>query len=165
MRRRAALTALAALACACACEDDAPDTGPVKDAKFGVFFGGQVQARKEIPFELDATKQTHGFRIEFREPLPAPLEVKWELDMPGSSKRVRDEKGRRGEGRITKIDSATARAGSTRFERTLRFEPGDPLGDWHVRVHVGERVAIDRDFTVYSEAARRRARERDAGNR
>ena len=124
--------------------------GPVASAEFGIFFGGQVQERDELPFNLDRARQSQGFRLQFHAPLAEPLPVAWELDMPGA--------GRRREGRVTKTGQAAARAGLSRLDQELPFEPGDPLGTWNVRVLVDGAPVIDRPFVVYDPAARRRAR-------
>jgi hypothetical protein len=136
----------------------------VAHARFGVFYGGQVQQRQEIAFVLDRSKQKHGIRIDFVRPLPEPVRVSWELNMPGSSRRVRDRAGRVGRGRVVKLQQAVVPAGRTRFDQLLPFEPGDPLGTWNIRVLVEDRVVIDRPFLVFSEAARQRALRQDAGH-
>jgi hypothetical protein len=139
------------------CERPRADPGPVESAELGVFFGGQVQERDEIPFELDRAKQTVGVRIDFRKPLAHPATVSWEIDMPGSSRRARAIEGRKDQGRVTKLGQARARAGQSRFDHVLFFEPGDPLGVWNFRVQVDDQVVIDRPVLVYSEALRRQA--------
>ena len=125
-----------------------PFPGPVKNAEFGVFYGGQVQERDKFPLVVDQTKQTHGIRIEFAEPTTEELKISWEIDMPGTTRGVRDERGVRGKGRLVKYDEATVPRGRTRFDQVLGFEPGDPVGMWNVRVRVGDQVVIDRAFEV-----------------
>jgi hypothetical protein len=155
----------ATLACTLVtCESRPTGEKLVQSAQFGVFYGGQVQERKEIPFELDRSKQEHGFRIDFTRPLARDLEVSWEINMPGSTRRVRDRRGRLGRGRLVKLGEAVVVAGRKRFDKLLPFEPGDPLGLWNIRVVVHEQVLIDRPFLVYDARARKRAR-RDAGTR
>lgn len=161
MKLKSALLLCLALASGCRAEG-LPDR-PVTTAKFGVLFGGQVQQRRDIPFEIDPAKQTHGFVVKFSQPLDQDVPIQWELNKPGSSKRVRDREGRPGRGRLTTLGRAVARTGTRQFERAMHFEPGDPLGLWNIRVVVGDRVAIDRPFVVYDPAARRRALARDAG--
>jgi hypothetical protein len=159
MKRRCALLAisLALTALASGCLAPEPRRGLVERAEFGIFFGGQVQERDEIPFTLDRGKQRTGFRIEFHEPLSHPLDVSWELDMPGTTRRGSDPRGRRGMGRIVKTGVAPAPAGEKRLEIELPLSPGDPLGTWNVRVVIAEQIVIDRPFLVYDAAARRRA--------
>lgn len=137
----------------------------VTRAQFGVFFGGQVQEREEIPLDFDRSKQLQGFVLEFREPLPAPVVVKWEIDMPGTGRGVRDAEGRRGKGRLTKLGQAEARVGTRRFDMPMPFVPGDSIGTWNIRVTVDGRSVIDRPFLVYDAAARRRAERKAAAAR
>jgi len=120
-----------------ACERTPP--GQVKDAEFGVFFGGQVQELKEIAKELDPGRQQHGFRLTFRAPLPHDVPVAWELSLPAT-----DERGPR----AALVGQATAKAGQSVLEVPLTFRPSDPLGSWHAKVSADSRVVIDRDFTV-----------------
>ena len=147
-----------------ACSRDTPhDAAAAPDARFGVLFGGQIQQLDEIAFEVDQAKQAHGFRIDFAAPLEQPTVIEWELDMPGSTRGVRDPKGRVGRGRITRLGRLRARPEDTRIDHTLRFEPGDPLGIWNIRVVTADRVLIDRPFRVYDAAARARGASADAG--
>jgi len=147
-----------------ACKSPPTEARLVERAQFGVFYGGQVQERKEIPFELDRAKQEHGFRIDFAQPLAEGITVSWEIDMPGSTRRVRDRRGRLGKGRLVKLGEAVVSAGRKRFDQLLPFQPGDPLGLWNIRVVLREQVLIDRPFLVYDARARKRAL-RDAGTR
>jgi hypothetical protein len=150
------------------CVESKPRRGLIERAEFGIFFGGQVQERDEIPFSLDRGKQRTGLSIDFFQPLAQPLEVSWELDMPGTTRRGSDPRGRRGMGRIVKTGVALAPAGEKRLEIELPFSAGDPLGTWNVKAVVGGQVVVDRPFLVYDAAARRRAesahkqREREA---
>jgi hypothetical protein len=131
------------------CEKRGPEEGIVEHARYGIFFGGQIQEREEIPFSLDRTKQRQGFRVDFRQPLPATVAIKWEIDRPGL----------RGKGRKVVLGEAHARAGATSFEQELPFQPGDPLGTWNVRVTIGNEAAIDRPVLVFDDHARKVARE------
>jgi len=146
-RRTFTLTLLAMLATATSCEPPAERQGPVRRAQLGLFFGGQVQERDEIPFTLDRSKQTQGFRIDFAAPLAAPLDIRWEIDRPKI----------RGNGRVAELGAGQARVGQERFDHELPFEPGHPLGTWNVRVIAGEQIVIDRPVLVYDARARRRA--------
>ncbi len=135
--------------------NDKHASAPAPRAQLGVFFGGQVQERDEIPFELDGARQTQGFRIDFP---PAPGKshhVRWEIDRPDS--------GRHGQGRVVSISEADVRAGQSRFDQSLPFKPGDPLGLWNIRVLVDGDIVIDREITVY-DAARRRRQLADGGS-
>lgn len=124
-----------------------PHAEPERRAQLGIFFGGQIQERDEIPFTLDRAKQTQGFRIDFGRPLSASAKIRWEVDRP----RVR------GPGRATELGQAEARVGQERFDQEIRFEPGQPLGTWNFRVLVEDDLVIDRPVLVYDARARRRA--------
>ena len=78
-----------AMACAVACDPPAAAVGPVARAELGVFFGGPVQERAEIPFTLDRNRQTQGFRLTFHRALSRPGEIRWEVDPPGPEHRDR----------------------------------------------------------------------------
>ncbi len=127
-------------------EHRAPKT-LVSRAELGIFFGGQVQKRDEIPFSLDRAKQTQGFRIDFAEPLARPARVHWEIDRPNP----------KGRGRAVELGEAEARPGAQRFDREIAFEPGDPLGTWNVRVLLDDELVIDRPVSIYDATARKRA--------
>lgn len=144
----AAAVALALATSACP-EKPGPAKPLVKRAQFGTFFGGQVQQRREIPFELDRAKQVQGFRIDFKKPLEHAHQVKWEISMPG---------GGRSRERLVHVGQEQVRAGQKRLDHPMPLEPGDPLGVWNIRVMVDQRIVIDRMFRVYD--AKRRARER-----
>jgi hypothetical protein len=140
----------------CACD---PSTQPaesesVAKAEFGVFFGGQVQQREEIPFELDAARQQQGFRVVFQRPLEHARSLTWEISRPG--RRKPGATYSHPDGRVTELGSSTLQAGRERVEQPLVFKPGDPLGLWNIRVVLDDQVLIDRPFTVY-DAGRRKA--------
>jgi len=148
-----------ALAGTGACEPERPPP-LVKSAKFGVFFGGQIQERRDIPFELDRTRQSQGFRLDFSAPLASDLSITWKLTVPEApspahKKTARDAPAAPERSRsLSGVD--TARAGATRFEHETPFEPGDPLGLWNVRVVLDGKVVIDRPVEVYDATARAR---------
>jgi len=135
-----------------ACDELRADSEPRVVGEFGVFYGGQVQERQEIPFELDRTRQVHGFRLELQPPPEHPLEVRWELGLPGSGRVVKDGQGRKARARRAQVGTARWRPGEAQFEQALAFSAGDPLGLWNMRVLVGSQVVIDRPFWVYDEA-------------
>ena len=149
-RRTALLFLLSSLACGC----DEPAHAPrlVERAALGVFFGGQIQERDQLPFTLDRSKQTQGFRLEFSQPLARPLVVRWEVDRPSG----------RGRQRLTELGQAEVRAGSERFDQELPFQPGQALGTWNYRVIVDKELVIDRPVLVYDAASRKKA-EREEG--
>jgi hypothetical protein len=129
----------------------------VERAAFGVFFGGQIQDRKELPFELDPAKQQQGIRIDFRAPLTRALPVAWEIARPVSAKAAKADAGVE---QVVEVGAATARVGEARLDIPLSFRQGQVLGIWHVRVKVDARVAIDRDVLVF-DPRERRERERE----
>lgn len=132
----------------------------VERAAFGVFFGGQIQDRKELPFELDLAKQRSGIRIDFRAPLAHAVPVSWEIARPISAKAAKSDAGVE---QVVEVGDASARAGETRLDVPISLRQGQVLGAWHVRVKVDGRVVIDRDVLV-SDPRELRARERDAGH-
>jgi hypothetical protein len=147
MRLAASLVVLALVGC------EKPRDAPALDAKFGVFFGGEVQERDELPLVLDRTRQSHGIRLEFREPPERPLRVAWEIEKPQASK-LEDA------GKLVEYGETRARVGEGRLEIPLSFRATDRPGAWHVRVTVDERVVIERRFKVVpAEPAPRAAEE------
>lgn len=147
-RKAAVLLAWLAVA---ACDARGPKP-LVESAKFGVFYGGQIQEREQVPFELDRTKQEQGFRIIFSEPLRRPLPIRWELDVPSGAARKTKT------GRLVELGEATVRSGQRRFEHLIRFEPEDLPGTWNLRVLVDDQLVIDRAFLVVDAEALRRSR-------
>ncbi len=139
MKRRAALAL--ALSLAGGCRRAAP--GVVKQAEFGVFFGGQVQELKELEKELDPARQRHGFRLQFDGPLARDVKLMWELSQPEPA---------RGGPRAAQVGEATAKIGQASLDVPLSFRPQDPLGAWHAKLTVDGVVVIDRDFTVVAKA-------------
>ncbi|MCC6663122.1 MAG: hypothetical protein IT375_05215 [Polyangiaceae bacterium] len=135
-----------AMACAVACDPPAAAVGPVARAELGVFFGGQVQERTEIPFTLDRNRQTQGFRLTFHQALSRRVEIRWEIDRPGP----------RGRGRAVELGDSQARPGMAVFDQEIAFKPGDPLGNWKLRVFVDGEVALDRSLVIYDPDARKR---------
>jgi len=137
----------------------------LKTAEFGVFYGGQIQERDQIPFVMDESKQQQGFRLELTRPASESLEIRWELSRPGPVARGQTLPSP--EARVTELGAATLSPGQQKFEKRFPFSAGDPLGMWNIRVTVGQHLAIDRPFTVYDAATRKRrrqaARAADAG--
>jgi len=131
----------------------------VERASFGVFFGGQIQDRTELPFELDPAKEQIGVRVDFRAPLTRAVPVGWEIARPASAKSKNTDAG--GD-QIVEVGEAAGRVGESRLDIPLSLRRGQVLGTWHVRVKVDARLVIDRDVLVF-DARERRERERDAG--
>jgi hypothetical protein len=137
-----------------------PERDPlVERAAFGVFFGGQIQDRKELPFELDPAKQSCGIRVDFREALTHPARVSWEIARPLGEKASKPSASAE---RVTEVGEAAARVGERRLDVPVLLRQGQALGGWHVRVKVDERTVIDRDVLVF-DPRERRLREADAG--
>ena len=140
-----------------ACEaPSATAPGAGERFEFGVFYGGQIQERDEIPFELDGSRQRLGFRLTASPPPQVPVEVRWELGRPGTGRRVADAQGRKARPRKVQSGRAHFRPGEAVLEQMVAFSPGDPTGLWNMRVVLGQRVVIDRPFLVYDPAERAR---------
>ena len=154
------LTALVVLGCA---RHAPPEL--VKRARLGVFYGGQVEERQEIPFELDPARQTQGFRVEFSEPLASDTELEYRIDKPKTAFERRHKVRGAAEPAppTTSEGKDVARAGETSLDHVIVFHPGDPLGLWNVRVVVRGKVVIDRPVEVFDPAARKRLAPRDGG--
>ena len=133
--RSASWIALLLLVAGC----DKSAKGVVKEAEFGVFFGGQVQELKELPKQLDPARQRHGFRLKFVAPLSRDVPVTWEVSLPSTDSRAP---------RPALVGQATAKAGDSVLDIPLAFRPSDPLGSWHAKVTADGQVVIDRDFAV-----------------
>lgn len=117
----------------------------VASARFGLFFGGQVQERLELTKPLSQDQSSQGLRLEFRHPLPNPEVITWYLDLP----TVRT--GPRGPGsaaRTVRSSNVNVRAGSERFELPLPIEPADPPGTYDFRVLLGNDLVLDRCFRL-----------------
>lgn len=134
----------------------------VARAQFGIFYGGQVQERREIPFELDRSRQALGFVLQFAQPLAKPVELRWELSKPGKpaarGAAARDPKNQLSapEHRTTQLHQRLLAAGDQRVVQPLAFTPGDTPGLWNLRVTLPDQVVLDRPFTVYDPQLRRR---------
>jgi hypothetical protein len=146
-----------------ACRGVESSNEPTITAEFGIFYGGQVQEREQIPFDLDRTRQTSGFRLRRSTALDQPLEIRWELGMPGSGRAVADSRGRVARPRRVQLGRARWRPGEAVFEQVLPFAPGDPPGLWNIRILCGSRAVLDRPFWVYDPAQRQLSEAADAG--
>lgn len=160
------LLAIAVASASPACARPEPQSF-VKSAKLGVFYGGQVEERTDVPFELDPAKQTQGFRVQFSEPLAQDTAVEWRIDVPKADPERKKRPRTAGElatpPRTSLSGRDVARAGETTLDHVLTFHPGDPLGLWNVRVVVRDKVVIDRPIEVFDPAARKRLAPPDAG--
>jgi hypothetical protein len=116
-----------------------PHESVVQQAEFGVFFGGQVQKLREIPKELDAARQQHGFRLTFTGPLVKRINVSWEISLPVPEK---------GGPRPAIVGGTSVPLGQTKLDVPLAFRPSDPLGGWHAKVVADGDAVLDWDFFV-----------------
>ena len=142
-KRAIMAVALVALGCH---GSGAPQRGV--SAEFGVIFGGEVQERQTIALETDRAKQTVGFRITSRPPFSRAHFVQWELNMPGTTHRVVDQRGRAGEGRLVRLGFGQTRPGAQYFEQVTELRSRDPLGTWNVRVLLDGLIVLDRPFLL-----------------
>lgn len=140
-RRQLGLAALALATAGCSKQ---AEPKPAR-ASFGVFFGGQLQEREEIPLILDRARQSIGVRVEFREPPERAEDVSWELEKPGS--------GKDGGPGIVDYGAARTRPGEPVLDIPLAFRPGDRLGNWRVRVSFRRQSLLDRGFRVVAPTA------------
>jgi hypothetical protein len=151
------VTCLALLGVALAC--DTPERGaggPELRAEFGIFYGGQIQHRQELPLELDITRQQQGFRLRRQAPLePSPI-IRWELGKPGAGRLQKDRRGHKAMPRREQHGEAQWRSGEAVFEQSLPFAPGDLPGLWNLRVQCGDRLVLDQAFVVFDPAQRER---------
>jgi len=137
--RRTLLAAGAALALV-ACHR-APEPPAVR-ARFGVFFGGELQEREEVPLILDRTRQTIGIRLEFASAPTSTARITWELEKPVASKRGRPP------GTVVDYGEARTRPGEALLDLPLAFRQGDRPGAWRVRVALDGQRVLERDFKV-----------------
>lgn len=138
--------ALALTLCLAACQT-APQLDDRPRGQFGVLFGGQLQERTRIPFELDPVKQTLALRITLPRPLGAPSPLRWELSKPGALNAKTQSADP--DARTTQFGEEQLAAGSQSFEKQFVFKPGDNLGLWNLRVTLGSQLVLDRPFEVY----------------
>jgi hypothetical protein len=110
-------------------------------ARFGVFFGGEVQEREQIPLVLDRARQTIGIRLEFANPPAAERPITWELDKPVGKKATDTT-------RVVAYGEARTRGGDSVLDVPLAFQPGDRPGPWRVRVAFDGTRVLDRAFSV-----------------
>jgi hypothetical protein len=114
-------------------------------ASFGVFFGGQIQEREEVPLILDRARQSIGIRVEFADAPTERQEVSWELEKPGG--------GKDGGPAVVDYGAARTRPGEPVLDIPLAFRAGDRLGNWRVRVTLGRHKLLDRAFRVVAPVA------------
>ncbi|HTQ07499.1 MAG TPA: hypothetical protein VMI54_26765 [Polyangiaceae bacterium] len=132
--------ALLAVLFAGACH--AAPEAPAVHARFGVFFGGQIEERDEIPLVLDRARQSLGIRLEFAAAPTAPERVSWELEKPRATKTGASL------GSIVDYGEARTRPGEPVLDVPLAFREGDRPGAWRVRVALDGKNVLDRGFKV-----------------
>lgn len=113
---------------------------PVRQAELGVYYGGQIQQLRQVPWPTEGARPTLGFRLTFAEPLSEELQVKWEVDMPtrgGASSRVQ------------RIQETRAGKGQERLDQSIEIPANAELGTWNVRVIAAERLVIDRAVRLF----------------
>jgi hypothetical protein len=130
-----------------ACRAETQPESLVGKAAFGVLYGGDIQERESVPFELDRRRLTLVLRLDFKEPLTREARVTWSVEMP-----ARDLAGRHKMARITRVDEARVPPGRSRFEQVILLSPGDPLGSWRLRAEVDGKTVLERPFSVYDPA-------------
>ena len=137
LTRRGFVVTCALGACGCHHAEDAP---PVH-ARFGVFFGGQMQESEAIPLVLDRARQSIGVRLEFATPPANDGRVTWELEKPraGKGKNL---------GNVVEYGEARTRPGEPVLDVPLAFREGDRAGAWHIRVALDGKNVLDRAFSV-----------------
>jgi hypothetical protein len=119
----------------------APEPAPVR-ARFGVFFGGQVQEREEVPLILDRARQNIGVRLEFSDPPASPARVSWELEKPTGSDKSKSQ------GSVVDYGEASTRPGEPVLDVPLAFRASDRPGAWRIRVKLDGKSVLDRGFKV-----------------
>ena len=139
MKRRPALLSVLVLACTVTvgCERRDAEADVVARAELGIFYGGQVQERREISMPSDRPRPTIGFRLTMASPLRESLAVSWEVDMPGPVER-----------RVQSVGEALVAEGQGSFDQVIPVPQNAVLGTWNVRVQVAERLVIDRALVL-----------------
>jgi hypothetical protein len=133
--------------CGCQIPNRASQTEPTR-AKFGVFFGSQIQQRKDIALVTSQLKQRHGFRLDFSPKLTRSTTVEWELDFP--TKRA-GTYGPSNSPRASRKSQVNLPSGTDQFEQILDFLPTDVEGTWNIRIRVDRDVVLDKAFRVVKE--------------
>lgn len=134
---------------------DAPGTGAAPSVEFGVFYGGQVQEREELP--LQPGRLRHGLRVTLPSPAREALEVRWAIGKPGTGRRLPDARGRKARHRELVLGRGHFRRGEAVFEQPTPFAASDPPGLWNIRVWVADELLLERPFLVYDPVERARA--------
>lgn len=159
---RALVLGLLVFACGCDTKPSTDEPLGLKRAQFGVFYGPEIQELGEIPLETDAPGKGMVIRLTFRAPPDPPRKVRWELERPrkpqpspasdAGAKALPSPERDAGAGlaldRIVQFGEVSTRAGETTLDIPLAFRPGDPLGDWSIRVTLDDQPILNRPFRV-----------------
>jgi hypothetical protein len=129
--RAAILLALGLAACETFGGVTPPSPRPASGA-FGVFFGGQIQERAELPVS-PLHPPLLGFRVQFREPLTDAHHIEYEIVRPGPNGR-----------RVTEVRTAEVPLGQAHFDGRVEIGPNIPYGTWNVRVVCDGVAVVDR---------------------
>ncbi len=154
--------ALALASVACDSKRSGEEPFGLKRAQFGVFYGPEIQELGEIPLESDSPGKGMVIRLTFRAPPDPPRQVRWELERPrkpqpfkASDAGVKALPSAPPDGdqglaldRIVQFGEVSTRPGETTLDIPLAFRPGDPLGDWSVRVTLDGQPVLNRPFRV-----------------
>lgn len=108
--------------------------------QLGVFYGGQVQELRRVPWPAEGKRPQLGFRLRFEGATPHPASLRWEVDMPSRSAPA---------GRVQRVSETLVPSGQTVVEQSLDVPPNAELGVWNVRVLVGQQLVIDRALHLY----------------
>jgi hypothetical protein len=128
------------------CKDRSSSNDPqIERAEFGLFFGGQIQQRTELPLELDSTRQTQGFRLVFDAPASRPVPIEWTLNYP--TERV-GPRGPSSSRRAERTERAVLPVGGGQFEQLLALRSSDVPGTYNIRIRVADDIVLDRPFRL-----------------
>jgi hypothetical protein len=153
--------ALVLFSAACERKPSTDEPFGLKRAQFGVFYGPEIQELGEIPLESDAPGKGMVIRLSFRAPPDPPRQVRWELERPRKPQPFNpgdagvkappsplDAGASLALDRIVQFGEVSTRPGETTLDIPLAFRPGDPLGDWSVRVTLDGNPVLNRPFRV-----------------
>ncbi len=117
-------------------------------AKFGVFFGSEIQDRRVLARPKGVSRETVGFRLALSPALTRAGTLRWQLELPGP---------RRASGalspRVERHGTALLASGSDRYDQTLPLELTDPEGTYNLRLWLDETVILERPFRVDANLA------------
>lgn len=127
MTKGVRLFSLASLLCVTACDNWVTQKAPEIKVEVGVFFGGQLQKRNQWPLILDTTRQTQGFRVTLRNPLPSEAPLAWEVTRPRLDSKHRLQQ-------TASQYQASLPAGTTSSDQLISFDEADRPGTWRLKI-------------------------------